>query len=470
MLKLLQKKGLAIAICMMLLLIPVSIFAAGESDVEEEVVISDLDFTYPQSVIDWSKEVKSLIGGQEITVASIASTAMDAWRVMTPDFEKLTGVKVNWYSVELSKLHDRYLLDYAGKVGSFDIMYASKSFGYELYELGALESIQPWIDNEKPVKTPDWFDYDDFIPSLRYVNEDLNGDAFAMPATGECAVMAYREDLFEKYGLSYPETWQDVLETAKFFNEQEIYENGVRVYGFVMRGRAAFGGANFPVPLVGFNWGAKLFDYDTQKAVWQSQEAIDSVQFLIDLCKYGNPQISSLSATEAISSFAQGEAAMCIEVTALMPVVENPESSNIAGKVHYEPVPQGPANDFNTLSGAGLSMSSQTKNKDAAYAFMMWMLGKANENIYIENGGVVVRQGLLESRADMFPYFNAAIKGFEQAERMVEAGYDGQPKTKWTMAFTNAFAKYGSAAFAGQMTAEEAVEAMQQEFEEAMQQ
>jgi ABC-type glycerol-3-phosphate transport system substrate-binding protein len=428
----------------------------------------DLKFKYPQEVLDWAKEVKQKVGGQQVTVASIEITAMDAWKKMAPDFEKLTGIKVNWYSVELAKLHDKYLLDAAGKTGLFDIMYCSKAFGYSLYEMGAIESIQPWLDNQKQVKTPAWLDYRDFIGPLRYANEDLNGRAFAFPATGECAVMGYRKDLFQEFKQTYPKTWQDVLKAAKFFNDKKLKRNNVQVYGVVMRGRPAFGGANFPVPLVGFNWGAKLYDYGSKKAVWNSPEAVASLEFLVEVVKNGHPQISTLSATEATSSFAGGHAAIVLEVTALMPVVENPKTSVVAGKIHYEPVPMGAKNDFNTISGAGLSMSTQTKNKDAAYAFLVWMLSRANGNIYVDNGGVIVRDSLIQKRKNDFPYYEATIKGFEQAQRMLNAGWDAQPKTRWTMAWTNTFAKYGSAAFAGQMKPKDAVKAMQVEFEEAM--
>ncbi len=454
----------ALLLCLVVTL-AANVFAGGQKEKTESV---ELDFSYSQEMLDWAAEVKEKVGGQKITIASIEITAMDAWKKMSPDFEKLTGIEVDFYSVELSKLHDKYLLDNAGKTGLFDIMYCSKAFGYALYELGALESVQPWLDNKKLVKTPDWFDYDDFIASLRYVNEDLNGNAFDFPATGEVAVMAYRKDLFEEFGQKYPKTWKEVYEAAKYFNDLKLERNGVRVYGFVMRGRPAFGGANFPTPLIGFNWGAKLYDYNTKQILWKSKEAIDGVSFMVDLAAQGHPQISTLSATEAIATFAEGQAAICLEVTALMPVVENPNTSVVAKKIHYEPVPMGPANDFNTISGAGLAMSSQTKNKDAAYAFMVWMLSKANGNIYVDNGGVIVREGLINARKDEFPYFQAAIEGFKQAEEMLEAGVDGQPKSQYTMAWTNTFAKYGSAAIAKQMTPAEAVEAMQQEFVDVM--
>jgi ABC-type glycerol-3-phosphate transport system substrate-binding protein len=429
----------------------------------------DLQFKYPQEVLDWAKEVKQKVGGQKITVASIEITAMDAWKKMTPDFEKLTGIKVNWYSVELAKLHDKYLLDNAAKTGLFDIMYSSKAFGYSLYEMGALESLQPWVANSKVVKTPPWFDYKDLIAPLRYANEDLQGRPFSFPATGECAIMAYRKDLFEEFKQPYPKTWQEVMKVAQFFNDKKLKRNNVQIYGIIMRGRPAFGGANFPTPLVGFNWGAKLYDYATKKVVWESPAAVESLQFLVELVrKYGHPQISTLSATEAGSMFAQGQAAIMLEVTALMPVIENPKTSLVAGKVHYEPEPMGPKNDFNTISGAGLGMSSQTKNKDAAYAFLVWMLSRANGNIYVDNGGVIVRNSLITKRKGDFPYYPATIIGFEQAQKMLNAGWDAQPKTRWTMAWTNTFAKYGSAAFAGQMTPKEAVKAMQVEFGEAM--
>jgi len=429
---------------------------------------TDLKFKYPQEVLDWAKEVKQKVGGQKVTVASIEITAMDAWKKMAPDFEELTGIKVEWYSVELSKLHDRYLLDNAGKTGLFDIMYCSKAFGYSLLEMGAIESLQPWLDNQKAVKSPAWLDYKDFIGPLRYANEDLKGKAFAFPATGECAVMGYRKDLFEELKQPYPKTWQDVLKAAKFFNDKKLKRNNVQVYGIVMRGRPAFGGANFPVPLLGFDWGAKLYDYNSKKVVWNSPEAVASLEFLVDLVKNGHPQISSFSATESISSFAGGNAAMCLETSALVPVVENPKTSVVKDKIHYTAVPMGAKNDYNTISGAGLAMSSQTKNKDAAFAFLAWMLGRANGNIYVDNGGAIVRDSLITKRKNDFPYYEATIKGYEQAQKMLDAGWDAQPKTRWTMAWTNTFAKYGSAAFVGQMTPTQAVKSMQNEFEETM--
>ena len=93
---------------------------------------------------------------------------------------------------------------------------------------------------------------------------------------------------------------------------------------------------------------------------------------------------------------------------------------------------------------------------------------RANGNLYVDNGGAIVRDSLIAKRKNDFPYYDATIKGFEQAQRMLSAGWDAQPKTKWTMAWTNIFAKYGSAAFAGQMTPAQAVKSMQNEFEEAM--
>jgi ABC-type glycerol-3-phosphate transport system substrate-binding protein len=91
--------------------------------------------------------------------------------------------------------------------------------------------------------------------------------------------------------------------------------------------------------LVGFNWGAKLYDYNTKKAVWNSPEAVASLEFLVDVVKNGHPQISSLSATEATSSFAGGNAAMVWKERAGARG-ENPKTSVVKDKITRRHMPR----------------------------------------------------------------------------------------------------------------------------------
>jgi len=77
---------------------------------------------------------------------------------------------------------------------------------------------------------------DDFFrPVIEQVDKDRSGNLIALPVYLDCGLLYYRRDLLEKYGASPPETWEELLETARIVQEGERADHP-NFYGFVWQG------------------------------------------------------------------------------------------------------------------------------------------------------------------------------------------------------------------------------------------
>ncbi|WP_224966180.1 ABC transporter substrate-binding protein, partial [Klebsiella pneumoniae] len=86
-------------------------------------------------------------------------------------------------------------------------------------EYGAKKIVQPLDDLiADTALTPEWFDYEDIVPAYRNGISKYEGVTYGIPTAGETRFIAYRKDLFEKYGKQPPQTMDEFLELAQFFN------------------------------------------------------------------------------------------------------------------------------------------------------------------------------------------------------------------------------------------------------------
>ena len=99
---------------------------------------------------------------------------------------------------------------------------------------------------------------------------------------------------------------------------------------------------------------------------------------------------------EATSAFESGKTAMWYDATALVPWLEDPKRSQVVGKVGY-------ARDRRALPAAAACwpagtwrISPDSKNKECAWAFIMYMTSKENAKTYVANGGVPGRTSSLK--------------------------------------------------------------------------
>lgn len=443
-----------------------------EEVIEEPVKLPDLDNKYSEEMINWAMEIKKSYEGTQLSFLGFVHPTLDAMKKMIPDWEKLTGIKIYTEETDIGKVHEKHIVDVTTGTNKYDLVMTAEVQAPESWELGYIENLTPWLENEKGVSTPEWFDFEDLHPGYTMMFTSIkDGNTYAIPISGTVALLMYRKDLFEQYNKEVPKTLDELLETAKFFEEQNITEEGRRVHGISFRGRPALAGANWLFSILIHSYGGYLVDPQDQETPLldeYKEEAIQTIEYEQELLKYGVPGIPGFDAYDAINAYRQGFAAMVIEASVLAPGVLNPDESIVFDKTDFAPLPAGPAGSYNQSFAHGVALTSSSNNKEAAYAFIIWMLSEENQKNLLSNGGTTVRYSGMEDpeNQEKWPYIKTALEAFDQTVEAYKDGHYATPQTVFIVQYISVWAVNVSRALAGEITAEEAATNIQGGMEE----
>jgi len=416
------------------------------------------------TTMGWAQGIKAAYDGTEITVAMAAHPSTDAFQQMVSDFTEITGIKVTWDIVEETNLKNKQLLDAQG-AGAYDVFMVDAFWMSEYASKNILVPVDEFVNDDS--KTPDWFDYEDIMPAFRNGIAGARGVNYGIPTAGETRFIAYRTDLFEKYDKEPPQTMDEFLELAEFFNGKE---DGL--YGVSMRAQRGIHFASGWMSLI-YNFGGGFLDQtaigsDDEIVTCTTSETEDSLEYFVDLLKCAPPDVASYTHEEALGAFIAGKTAMWLDATALAGQITDPASSTVADNVAFVPTPTGPAGDGAALAGWNLAIPQSSKNQEAAWAFITYMAGRENARTYVENGGVATRASCFEDSQLQAanPSYEAQKAALESANGLVEKGLSWIPQHESINQILEIAGGYGSSALAGEMTAQKACEDMQKEIED----
>lgn len=440
-----MKKLVSFCLCAAILFAVVVAFAEANTSTMEE----------------WAASVKEKLGGSTITVAMAAHPSTDAFKTMVSEFTELTGIDVNWEVVEETNLKSKQLMD---TNGTYDVFMVDAFWMSEYATKEVLIPIAKYA--EDPAFTPAWFDYEDIMAAYRNGIAGAGGVNYGIPTAGETRFVAYRTDLFEKYGKEPPKTMDDFMELAKFFNDAEDIE-----YGVSMRAQRGIHFASGWMSLM-YNFGGGFLDQSTinsdQVAVTcTTPETVASLQYFVDLLKNAPPDVGTYTHEEALGAFIAGKTAMWLDATALANQITNPETSTVADKVAFVPTPTGPEGDGAALAGWNLAIPTTSKNPDAGWAFICYMASRENSVNYVKAGGVATRASVFENPelAAQNPSFEAQKQALIAANGLVEKGLSWIPQYDQINQILEIAGNYGCSALAGDISVEKACNEMQREIE-----
>jgi len=412
----------------------------------------------------WGDAVKAKYDGKTITVAMASHPSTDAFKTMEDEFTKLTGINVVWDVVEETNLKNKQLLDAQG-AGSYDVFMVDAFWMSEYVSKKVLVPIDTFVNDAS--KTPAWFDYEDIMPAYRNGIAGAGGVNYGIPTAGETRFIAYRTDLFEKYGKEPPKTMEEFLALAQFFNGKE---DGL--YGVSMRGQRGIHFASGWMSLM-YNFGGGFLDQSTigsdkVVATANTPETVKSLQFYVDLLKCAPPDVGTYTHEEALGAFIAGKTAMWLDATALANQITNPETSTEADKVAFVPTPKGPAGDGAALAGWNLAIPNSSKNQDEAWAFITFMASKEKSVDYVKAGGVATRSSIFDNAelAALNPSYPAQKEALTAANGLVEKGLSWIPQHDQINQILDIAGGYGSKALAGDLTVQQACDQMQKDIED----
>ncbi len=324
--------------------------------------------------IDWR-----IHAGETIVVNLSRAPHSESIVEVVSEFEQLTGMKVNFEILSDEEYWDKLTLDLASGAGFFDVVYTGNVF-YNQISAGWIEPLGQYIYNPK-LTDLEWFDPDDFWKisweTCMWDGKTVGpntygiGDIYSIPFTSESVVLAYRKDLFAKYGLTVPKTWPNLVDNAK-----KLTRDGS--YGFISRGVRKWSTIMYNGYSNGFySYGARDFD-ENLDPVFNSPAGIEFTELWGELIREGaSPGFFSTTWEGARSEFmGGGEYGMTMEADVFALSWENPELSEVTGKVGYSHTPAGPGGHNSGYYTWSIGINANSEQKEASWLFIQWATSK----------------------------------------------------------------------------------------------
>ena len=307
-------------------------------------------------------------------------------RTVIDEFTAKTGIKIVIDEYAQDEFMNKRLVDLSSGAGTFDIVMMD-SICTQAAQAGWIVNLDPWFDRQDLVDKKA-YNFQDLSPSFRKAFT-VNGSTYAIPVSGEKQILYYRKDIFKDRGLKVPSTFDELYDTAKLLKKD--YPAGI-----LLRGQKIHTVSNTTGVI--WSYGGKIADDPAKynKAVFNSPEGVKGADMYTSLAReFGPAGVGNYTWYECVSDFQQGKAPMYLDMSVFMSQFEDKAKSLVAGKVGYAPMPAGPAGSKPTGGAWAVSMSSASKNKDAAFLFLAWITGPETSVKLALEGGIAARASAL---------------------------------------------------------------------------
>src|SRR5690606_11638995 len=114
-------------------------------------------------------------------------------------------------------LQEQQAVALAQRTGAYDVVHVDCVWVGQYAGQGWTIPVEDFIAKTNP----EVLAIDDFFPLVLEGQGMWEGKVFGLPFIQAVFGLYYRTDLFEKYGLEVPETWDELYEVVKFLDEKE---------------------------------------------------------------------------------------------------------------------------------------------------------------------------------------------------------------------------------------------------------
>ncbi|MEO8249369.1 MAG: sugar ABC transporter substrate-binding protein [Burkholderiales bacterium] len=365
---------------------------------------------------------------------------------LLPEFEKQTGIKVDYEIVPYENAREKQVLNFASRG---DLTMALVDLVW-IGEFADNQWIVP-IDNftkDAAITDPN-LKLDGFFPLLLDAFGTWDKKVYGLPFDNYSGLLFYNQCMLKEAGFDKPpQTWDELMNTYA----PKLNKPDKKQYAFALQSRR--GETQSADSFMRFLWpfGGSLLDKDF-KSNLMSKESQTGLNFRQTLMKYMPPGIVSYDHAEAVNALAQGQAAMITEWSAFYETLTDPKTSKLGDCLGVAPEPKGPAGRLPALGGFSLAVASQAepKQQKASWIFIQWATSDAIARAYVEAGGVSGRMAV---------YKDPAIQAkYKYVVPMVESWQAGVPEFRprfpeWA-SISEIIAEFGSKMMLGDVTVEQ---------------
>ncbi|MCD6318080.1 extracellular solute-binding protein, partial [Candidatus Aerophobetes bacterium] len=294
-------------------------------------------------------------------------------------------------------------------------------------------------------------------------------------------ILVYRKDIFKKLGLTVPQTYEEFKKTAELLTSQYA----PKMYGCILIAKEHYA---ILTEWAQFLWafGGRFFD-GKRNPIMNSPEAIESLEFYKSLLPAALPGATTFTWGERIDAIAAGKAAMSLVAQEGFPLIDNPATSQVAGKMGIAIPPRGPrplVRDPDKLSygewpglsrsgGSNYVISRYSKHPEATFLFVQWATSREVQKIAsVVIGGATPTRISLYRDPDIISHMKPGIAGttrhFPISKEIIEGPIGFEPVPPQYPRLIEVYYRYLSQAITGKMTAKEALDAMVKKTKEVL--
>lgn len=283
------------------------------------------------------------------------------------DYEAATGIKVNIESVTYSIMHEKLLTQLTAKESNYDVLVVDNYWVGEFVEAGWMEDLGPYIEKSG-------FDTSGYVDTMWNMVGEVDGTTYMIPFYNYMFSLIYRTDVFEdpelqaaykaEYGrdLVMPcDSLEEYVNITKFVTAQ----SGPELCGTVNQAmRADPIAMEFCSYL--YSCGGYFFDEQGNVTI-NDANALKALELYCDSVQNASTEgAAGFALDEAFNVYSQGGAASYITHNWMLPKLEDPEQSQVAGLSGIANIPGGHAQN----GGWGWAIPGNATDKEASWSFI----------------------------------------------------------------------------------------------------
>lgn len=344
-------------------------------------------------------------GSNELVVPISSSPWLSAYKKVTAMYQTETGVKVTLREFPYEGLRSALVNSIRGDNQSFDMFLLDEPWTGEFYDnkwVAPFTDVDPSFKLDPQIATFNNLLYWDAKSRVA----SKSGQVVALPIEGSMTLFMYRKDLYNELGLSLPKTFEEAVA-----NGRKAQQAGRAKYGYAARGQASTGGQAVTfdfMPLL-YGYGGDWFDKNWNPLVGRP-EAINAMQRYKELLTLGPANPNTVGLAAVIAAMQSGDALQIHTVASAAFQMNDPNLSNVAGKVGFAPMPAGSGGTSAPTSNAWSMAIPRANAKDrqqAALKFISWLLEKKSQLKFTDDDGIPTRSDVLQAAGGNQKYLPA---------------------------------------------------------------
>lgn len=357
----------------------------------EEIEVKGTVIKMDNEGFPYEKQECRTFSGDTINFLTIRNNTSEAIKLLLPEFEKETGIKVNMIQVaydELYKMADNSCFSSAYDLIRTDMAWMDK-IGTNLY--CEMNRQNPEISEI----------LDKLIPGLLEKYTEFDGKIYGFPLDACVQMLFYRKDLFEnelikreyyeknRKKLEIPKTFQQFNQIARFFCKKINQESPVQYGATATYGRTFLASCDF-LPRYR-EYGKNIFDEHGKLNV-QTKEMKKALESYLETCSYSSGETYQWW-KDSTRQFIDGDTAMHIVFSNYASDMLHNSESQVIGKVGFASIP----GENPMLGGGVIGISRFCRKYEQSILFLRWLYRTDIAEMICYMGGYICNRNIAKN-------------------------------------------------------------------------